>query len=81
MWSGDTNFKDYSSTGNHHLNSKPKTIDSVGESQSRLNSPDHQIIKSKVRSNRMNLIYDALLPLVLSGRREEKKGVFLKTGT
>jgi len=41
----------------------------------------HQIIKSKVSINRMNLIYDALLPLVLSGRIEEKKRVFPKTET
>jgi hypothetical protein len=34
---------------------------------------------TKVRISRMNLIYDALLPLVLSGWREEKKRVFPKT--
>ena len=32
-------------------------------------------------NNRMNLIYDALLPLVLSGRIEEKKRVFPKDET
>jgi hypothetical protein len=35
-----------------------------------------QIINSKVHISRMNLIYDALLPLVLSGRIEAKKPVF-----
>ena|SRR3989339_146915 len=36
---------------------------------------------TKVRINRMNLIYDALLPLVLSGWIGEKKCVFPKTET
>jgi len=36
---------------------------------------------TKVRINRINLIYDDLLPLVLSGRVEEKKRVFPKTET
>ena len=36
---------------------------------------------TKVRINRMNLIYGALLSLVLSGRIGEKKCVFPKTET
>jgi len=34
---------------------------------------------TKVRINRMNLIHDALLPLVLNSRMEKKKRILPKT--